>query len=104
MILSGGLHTAAAVREAFALTGADAVMIARGSLGNPWIFAELLGARDTTPARAEVLAELEWLIERAVEHLGVARATRYLRRFYPWYLERLRLDRRHARRLRARYR
>jgi len=99
VILSGGLHTAAAVREAFALTGADAVMIARGSLGNPWIFAELLGARDAPPARAEVLAELEWLIERAVEHLGVARATRYLRRFYPWYVERLGLDRRHARQL-----
>jgi hypothetical protein len=46
-----------------------------------------------------VLSELEWLIERAVEHLGVARATRYLRRFYPWYLERLVLDRRHARQL-----
>jgi hypothetical protein len=29
------------------------------------------------------------VIERAVEHLGTERATRYLRKFYPWYVERL---------------
>jgi tRNA-dihydrouridine synthase len=34
------------------------------------------------------MAELDWIIERAVEHLGEERATRYLRKFYPWYLER----------------
>ena len=29
------------------------------------------------------------MIERAVEHLGLERATRYLRKFHPWYVERL---------------
>ena len=29
------------------------------------------------------------MIERAVEHLGRGGATRYLRKFYPWYVERL---------------
>jgi tRNA-dihydrouridine synthase B len=29
------------------------------------------------------------VIDRAVEHLGTERATRYLRKFYPWYVERL---------------
>ena len=29
------------------------------------------------------------MIDRAVEHLGAERATRYLRKFYPWYVERL---------------
>ncbi len=28
-------------------------------------------------------------MDRAVEHLGPERAGRYLRKFYPWYLERL---------------
>jgi hypothetical protein len=28
-------------------------------------------------------------MERAVEHLGPVRAGRYLRKFYPWYVERL---------------
>jgi tRNA-dihydrouridine synthase B len=39
-----------------------------------------------------VLAELHWTIDRAVEHLGQERATRYLRKFYPWYLVRLGLQ------------
>ena len=29
------------------------------------------------------------MIDRAEEHLGAERAERYLRKFYPWYLERL---------------
>jgi hypothetical protein len=36
-----------------------------------------------------VVAELLWVIDRAEEHLGPERAARYLRKFYPWYLERL---------------
>jgi hypothetical protein len=40
-----------------------------------------------------VLAELDWVSDRAVEHLGEERAGRYLRKFYPWYLERMGLSR-----------
>ena len=29
------------------------------------------------------------MIERACEHMGPDRASRYLRKFYPWYVERL---------------
>jgi nifR3 family TIM-barrel protein len=101
VILSGGLHSATAVQEAFERTGVAAVMIARGSLGNPWIFEELLGRRSAPPRRDEVLAELDWISGCAVEHLGEARAARYLRRFYPWYVERLELDRPLARRLQS---
>ncbi len=93
VVISGGLRTPEAVREAFASTGAAAVALARGSLGNPWLFGELLGARATEPSREEILAELDWVIDRAAEHLGPERAARYLRKFYPWYLERLGGDR-----------
>jgi tRNA-dihydrouridine synthase B len=92
VILTGGMDDVDAVREAFAGTGAAAVMLARGALGNPWLFERLLGGREQEPTREEVLAELEWTIERAVEHLGEPRATRYLRKFYPWYVTRLRLE------------
>jgi nifR3 family TIM-barrel protein len=91
VILTGGLSSAERVREAFALTGVAAVMLARGALGNPWLFDQLLRGRRRAPNRAEVLDELEWTMQRAVEHLGEARATRYLRKFYPWYVERLAL-------------
>jgi tRNA-dihydrouridine synthase len=68
------------------------VLLARGSLGNPWLFEELLGARTGDPTPDEILSELEWVMDRAIQHLGEDRATRYLRKFYPWYLERLGSD------------
>lgn len=89
VIVSGGLKSAAAARAAYEESGAAAVMIARGSLGNPWVFEELTGARTEPPDRAEVVAELLWTVDRAEEHLGSDRANRYLRKFYPWYVERM---------------
>jgi tRNA-dihydrouridine synthase B len=89
VILTGGMSSPDAVRSAYERTGAAAVMLARGALGNPWLFAQLLGARDADARPNEVIQELEWVMDRAVEHLGGPRAGRYLRQFYPWYLERL---------------
>jgi tRNA-dihydrouridine synthase B len=89
VVISGGLRSPELVREAFERTGAAAVALARGSLGNPWLFSQLLGERESEPTRAEILQELDWVIDRAVEHLGAERAGRYLRKFYPWYVERL---------------
>ncbi|HVY96004.1 MAG TPA: tRNA-dihydrouridine synthase [Solirubrobacterales bacterium] len=89
VIVSGGLSSAEAARHAYEASGADAVMIARGSLGNPWVFEELTGRRLEPPSRDEVAAELLWVMEGAEEHLGSERAGRYLRKFYPWYVERL---------------
>src|SRR5215470_11911876 len=66
VILTGGLRDRDAVLAAHAQTGAAAVMLARGSLGNPWLFEQVLGRRDDEPTRDEVLSELDWLIDRAV--------------------------------------
>jgi nifR3 family TIM-barrel protein len=99
VILSGGLSDAERVRAAMRTSGAAAVMLARGALGNPWLFAQLLGARRDGPTAVEVVAELDWVIQCAVEHLGEPRATRYLRKFYPWYIARLPLKPSAAKRL-----
>jgi len=99
VILTGGLDSAPRAREAFRATGVEAVMLARGALGNPWLFDALLTDTEAEPTRAQIVDELQWTIERAIEHLGEARATRYLRKFYPWYVERLGLSRDAQRRL-----
>ncbi len=94
VILSGGLSSDERARSAFAESGATAIMLARGSLGNPWRLGRLTGSYAGEPSPAEVARELEWVIECAEEHLGVERAGRYLRKFYPWYAERLGLTKR----------
>ena len=69
-------------------------MLARGSLGDPWLFEQVLGARESEPTREEILEELAWVVDRAEEHLGVDRAGRYLRKFYPWYADTMGLSKR----------
>ena len=99
VIVSGGLDTAEAARRAHRESGADAVMIARGALGNPWIFEQLTGRSNGAnggPTHAEIVDELLWTLERAEEHLGPRRAARYARKFYPWYLARLEIHGAHA--------
>ncbi|HEX3316481.1 MAG TPA: tRNA-dihydrouridine synthase [Solirubrobacteraceae bacterium] len=89
VLISGGLRDAAKVRRVYEDTGAAAVLLARGVLGNPWLFAQVLGLRDDDPAPPEILAELDWVMDRAAEHFGPERAARYVRKFYPWYVDRL---------------
>lgn len=92
VVLSGGMNEPAWIVDAFEYTGAEAIMVARGGLGNPWLFTRLLddGSHPPgEPSRGEILDELDWVLDRAVEHLGADRAGRYLRKFYPWYVERL---------------
>src|SRR5918997_1481040 len=95
VIISGGLADERTL-DAFEQTGADGAMLARGSLGNPWRFARLLGAYEGDPSTDEVVQELRWVIEAAEDHLGSDRAGRYLRKFYPWYAETLGLSKKAA--------
>ena len=70
VILSGGLQRRGRTLAAFEQSGAAAVMLARGSLGNPWRFARLLGRYDGEPTAKRGRDELETVIEAAEDHLG----------------------------------
>lgn len=93
VILTGGLRDAQGIRAAFAQTGVAAVMLARGALGNPWLFSELLDGGAAPPSPEQIVIELRWTMRRAVEHFGSERATRWMRKAYPWYVPRLALER-----------
>jgi tRNA-dihydrouridine synthase len=94
VMLSGGLADEDRTLAAFEQSNAAAVMLARGSLGNPWRFARLLGRYSGEPSAHEVAEELRTVIDAAEDHLGTDRAGRYLRKFYPWYADTLGLTKR----------
>ena len=52
VLVNGDIHTAEKVQTALAASQADGVLIARGALGNPWIFRDIndvLAGRTPTP-------------------------------------------------------
>lgn len=89
VMISGGLMSEEKAAYVMDFTGAEAILLARGALGNPWLFERVLGEREGLPTADEVFTEMQWVIDRAGEHYDDDRAARYLRKFYPWYLDRL---------------
>jgi tRNA-dihydrouridine synthase B len=73
-----GLESYARMREA---SGCRAVMLARGAMGNPWLFRELAGGDAyVPPALAEFLAEVELHVGEMVEFYGEAAAMKMARK------------------------
>ncbi len=67
-------------------TGADAVMIGRAALGNPWIFKELTSGRSYRPTLEEVSEVVEEHL-KALHHFYKESAIRISRKHLVWYLE-----------------
>ena len=86
---SGDLFTAADVVRMLQQTGCDGVMIARGALGNPWIFSQALALRngsEATPVRpAERYKVAMKHLELIVADIGDRFAVREMRKHLCWY-------------------
>jgi len=72
-------------------TGCDGVVIGRGCLGRPWLFAELSAAfAATTPATPPTLGEVAAIMRRHGEllaaHFGEDKGMRDMRKHIAWYL------------------
>lgn len=70
VILNGNVLTAQDVKKAFDETGADGVMIARGAIGNPWIFKEAKELLSTGSITTVVDEEMR--IRTCLKHLKLA--------------------------------
>lgn len=90
--LNGNVLDASDVKQAFNETGADAVMIARGAIGNPWIFLE--AKEILTKGYITTNIDDEIKIKTCLRHLDLAigvkgerRAVIEHRKFYSGYLK-----------------
>ncbi len=86
---NGDIYTAADALSMMEETGCDGVMIARGAMGNPWIFSEIRAALEgksyTPPPAAQrfevALAQVREMIGEKGERVGIAEAKKHL----SWY-------------------
>ena len=88
---NGDIFTTSDALTMMATTGCDGVVIGRGCLGRPWLFAELSAAFTGSPLPAPpTLGEVADIIRRhgrlLAGHYGADRAMRDIRKHIAWYL------------------
>jgi nifR3 family TIM-barrel protein len=89
---NGDIWTGADALEMMARTGADGVVVGRGCLGRPWLFAQLTAAFTGTPIPTEprldiVLQTLRRHAELLVADYGEHKGCRDIRKHMAWYLK-----------------
>ena len=90
VIASGDALTPALVKRLFDETGCDGVVLARGALGNPWIFKEteeLLAGRPVPPRPGiDIVADVMGRhLALCCAHYGESRGTTVFRKQFAWY-------------------
>lgn len=89
VVANGDVTDAASATALLEKTGADGVMIARGAMGNPWIFSEITAALEhrpyTPPAADERLSLIKEHIAVHIAEKG-ERALPELRKHLSWYI------------------
>ena len=88
---NGDIFDADDAMAMMAATGCDGVVIGRGCLGRPWLFAELSAAfTGTTPATPPTLGEVAAIMRRhgqlLATHFGEDKGMRDMRKHIAWYL------------------
>ncbi len=90
VIASGNILNAKRAKQMFDETGCDGVLIARGALGNPWIFKEIStylekGILPQRPTIREIADVMQRHFELSLECFGDKRGVVRFRKFYVWY-------------------
>ena len=94
---NGDIWTGADALEMMARTGADGVVVGRGCLGRPWLFAQLTAAFSGAPIPTEprldvVLQTLRRHAELLVADYGEHKGCRDIRKHMAWYLKGFRVQ------------
>jgi len=94
VIANGDIDSPAKALAVLAETGADAVMIGRAALGQPWLFACLNRAmRPQSPAVVPGLSDMSTIVLEHLQELhgfyGEHQGIRIARKHMGWYLDRL---------------
>ncbi len=89
---NGDIWLASDAVRMMAETGCDGVVVGRGCLGRPWLFADLVAAyagrpTDTAPAIGAVVAAMADHARRLCEWHGETTGIRDLRKHVGWYLQ-----------------
>ncbi len=90
VISSGNILNAKRAKQMFDETGCDGLLIARGALGNPWIFKEIhayleKGILLARPAINEIADAMQRHFDLSLECFGDKRGVIRFRKFYVWY-------------------
>lgn len=94
VIANGDIYSAEDAVSILTETGCDGIMVARGALGNPYIFEEITavfeGREFIPPTITEMidtaLEHLSYIIEDKGEHIGILQARKHL----SWYIKGMR--------------
>ncbi len=83
---NGGVFTRADALALAEATGCDRVMVARGALGNPWLFRALATCDETPPSREELLDVMREHLAEMVREYGEKQALILGRKVISGYL------------------
>ncbi len=83
---NGGIFSRADALRLAAETGCQRLMVARGAIGNPWIFRELLDEKQTKPSHREVCSLMFEHLEQMREFYGEERGMVIGRKIVQSYL------------------
>lgn len=86
VIANGGVTDCCSAQSLRRRTGCDRIMIARGAIGNPWIFRSLAAGRDMPPSHQELCDILEEHVLGIVDLYGEKAGLRYARKIVAAYL------------------
>lgn len=90
VVASGDILSAKLAKKMFDETGCDAVVVARGALGNPWIFREIKeymenGILLPRPGAREVIETIKLHFELCHDFYGESRGVAHFKKFFIWY-------------------